>query len=296
MAELGIHEVSIEAIRLIEARRSNGVLAPLSDDILGEGLRHPVTLWADGTLISGGRRVRAHLRKGMPSTIRAVFVDTIEDAAKRLLIDNQDDRLAMPMKPTDICRLWEVLKRLDGPAAAKRTDEARRRGVELRKAAMSGKRPKGRGASGGDEYAMGVLAEPFGMSESTASRLWMIWRVAQSEAVDPKRRELAREALAALDAGQASIWSCYAALLKGRSIHRPQQAADLTQAKPAATQLAAWDRVLPELTGIVAGLTELGPPNADLTWDQIGPVCARLSAVRRDLEKTIKQMKERSSK
>jgi hypothetical protein len=46
------------------------------------------------------------------------------------------------------------------------------------------------------------------------------------------------------------------------------------------------------MEGLVAGLVELGPPNAELTWEQVGPVHARLSAIRRDLEKMIKQMKE----
>lgn len=287
--------VQIESIKLIEARSSNGLLEKLSDNILAEGLRHPVTLWTDGTIISGGRRVRAHMRLGMPKAIRAVFVNTIEDAAKRLLIDNEDENLAEPMKASDLCRLWEVLKRLDAPAAAKRADEARRRGVELRRATMAGKRTKGRTATRGDEYTLGVMAQPFGMSESTASRLWSLWQMSKAPGIDVGKRNQAVLALKALDAGETTIWACYAALTAGKSIPRKQSAPAVKPA-PAAKQIASWERALPQLEGLTAGLTDLGAPNDDLTWEQIGPVCARLSAVRRDLEKTIKQMKERSSK
>jgi hypothetical protein len=286
--------VQIEAIRLTDVRGNHGVLKPLADDILTEGLRHPVTLWTDGTLISGGRRVRAHLsRPGMPQTIRSVFVDTIEDAAKRMLIDNEDDRLSARMKPTEICRLWEVLRKLDEPAAARRADEARRRGVELRRAALAGKRKPGRSQTRGEEYTLRVLAEPFGMSESTASRLWTMWQMSKSTAIDPRRRSQAAAALKTLDEGQSTIWGCYTAIIHGKSAPKAaKKPPAAVPSAPAAKQVTAWERALPQLEGLTAGLVELGPTSPDLAWEQIGPVCARLSAVRRDLEKIIRQMKE----
>lgn len=288
--------VQIEAIRMIEARASNGLLSPLADDILTEGLRHPVTLWTDGTIISGGRRVRAHfMRPGMPKTIRAVFVNTIEEAAARLLVDNEDDYLAERMRPSDICRLWEVLRRLDEPAAVKRQAENRRRGAELRKLSMAGERPKGRANHRGEDYTLMTIAQPFGMSEKSAARLWTMWQMSKSSAIDPARRNQAILAMKNLDAGDATIWACYAALSKGKSA--PAKAKpEPVKAAPAAKQLASWERTLPQMEGLVAGLVELGPPNDTLTWEQVGPVCARLAALRRSLESTIKQMRETSSK
>lgn len=286
--------VQIEAIRMTDVRASNGVLAALAEDILTEGLRHPVALWTDGTIISGGRRVRAHfMRPGMPTTIRAVFVNAIEDAVARLLIDNQDDHLAEPMKPSDICRFWEVIKRLDEPADLKRKTEARRRGAELRKQVLAGERAPGRSANRGDDYATALLAKAFGMSAKTANRLWMIWQMSKSPSIDMGRRNQAVLAMKSLDAGEVTIWACYAALVKGRSAPRGEKPKPIEPAS-AAKQLAAWDRALPELEGITAGLTGLGRPNSDLTWEQVGPVCARLAAVRRSLEVTIKQMRESS--
>jgi len=86
----------------------------LGASIRDDGLRHPITLWKDGTIISGGRRLRAYLLMDMPR-IQAVFVDNIEDAAKRMLADNEDDLLALPWKWSEVCRLWEMLRRLDAP-------------------------------------------------------------------------------------------------------------------------------------------------------------------------------------
>ena len=57
-------------------------------------------------------------------------------------------------------------------------------------------------------------------------------------------------------------------------------------------QLAAWTRTLPQMEGLTAALIELGAPSPDLTWEQVGPVHARFTLVRRELEKMIKQMRE----
>lgn len=285
--------VDVESVRVTTTRSNYGVLSALGASIRDEGMRHPITLWKDGTLVSGGRRHRAHLLLGgKHRQIQAVFVDTIEDAAKNLLRDNEDDYLALPVKWTEVCRLWEMMRRLDAPAAVKRADALRRRGVELRRMTQAGKRKPGRVNEGRyDDYVLHVLSGPFGVSETTAKRLWMIY----SLACDPEneRREQARAALGAIDAGESSIWANYRMLTTGRIAPVSRLTAPAAvEAAPAARQRAAWDRSLPQMEGLVAGLIELGPPNAELTWEQVGPVAARLAAVRRDLEKIIKKMRE----
>ena len=275
----------------------------LARSIEKDGLRRAITIWADGTLISGGRRLRAHFFLAGEVTrmepdytkIPAVVVDTVEEAGKRLLADNADEHLAVPMKPSEICRLWEVLRRLDEPAAIIRMTEARRQGVEHRRLTQEGKRKPGRTSSRGkgEEYLLNILGEPFGLKEATASRLFAIHKLATSEKTPADRRAAAAEHLAALDENRSSIWSSYSSLVSGR---RPAAIAPravlAAAAAPAAKQRAAWDRSLPQLEGVTAGLVELGPPNADLTWEQVGPVHARLMKVRRDLEVIIRKMKE----
>lgn len=293
--------IFIETVRTSQVRADFGDLAPLGDSIQGDGLRRPITIWADGTLISGARRLKAHfLLANLPGMSRfrqipAVVVDTIEEAAKQLLGDNGDETHAVPLKPSEMCRLWEILRKLDEPAAAKRLTEARRQGVELRRQTQAGQRKPGRSRSRGkgDEYVMTVLGEAFGMSEASASRLWAIYRLATTAALDDDRRALAVRALAALDAGESSVWASYAALISNQAPQPVRMRATPTaQSAPPARQRAAWERTLPQMEGLVAGLVELGPPHSDQTWEQVGPVHARLMKIRRDLEKIIRDMKE----
>lgn len=290
--------IFIESVKIAHVRDGYGQLADLGLNIATAGLRHPITLWSDGTLLSGSRRLRAHfLLSGGPDAsrfrkIKAVFVDTIEAAAERIAADNADDYLAQPMKPTEILRLWEVLRQLDAPAARIRADANRRRGVELRRQVMAGARPPGRTKSRTEDYALATMAAPFGMSEANASRLVAIHKLATSSA-EGVRAEQAREALRNIDDGLTTISGNYTRLVSGRSPAAiPPKPFAAVDPAPAAKQRQGWDRALPQLEGLVDGLTELGPPNPALTWDQVGPVHARLMAVRRNMEKIINQMKK----
>ena len=284
--------VRTESVRIPRVRDSYGSCKALGDSILKEGLHRPITLWRDGTLISGGRRLFAHILIDKPR-IQAVFIDTIEDAAKQLLADNQDERASVRMKWSEICRLWEILRRLDEPAAARRAEESRRRGIELRRLTQSGERPPGRARARSEDYVITQLAEAFGVSAGTARCVELIYQTGYGtriEATDEKR-ELARELMADVDV-TGQIWPNYQRLKGERPpITRPRTVAPAAAA-PAARQIVAWEKSLPRLEGLIAGLVELGPPNADLTWDQVGPVHARLAVARRELEKVIKQMKE----
>lgn len=283
--------IRTESVRIPRLRDSNGSCAALAASIGAQGLRRPITVWRNNTLISGGRRLFAHRLIDAPR-IQAVFVDTIEDAAKRLLDDSQDDDLALPWKWSEVCRLWEVLRRLDAPAATKRADEARRRGVELRKQTQAGKRKPGRSHNRTDDYVLSVICEPFGVSAATARRIEVVYHTGYGvmEAPDDKR-ELARELMQAIDES-GNVWANYQRLMGVRNTVIRPRPVETVESAPAARQQVAWKKSLPQMEGLVAGLVELGPPNADLSWDQVGPVRTRLMAVRRELEKIINQMRE----
>jgi hypothetical protein len=282
--------VGFEALRLPTIRSQFGNLSRLADSIQSEGLRHPITAWTDGTLISGVRRTLAYFGCRPDTRIPVVFVDTIEDAAKRLFADSQDDRCAHQMKWSEVCRLWETLRHLDEPAAAKRLDAARRRGVELRRATLAGKREPGRGSYATD-YVLHVLSQPFGISDSTAGRLWAL-HVLATAPEDDERNLRARKALRDIDDGAISIWGAYQQLGNRRPPTSHPRPATPAVPAAAARQAAAWEKALPQMEGLVAGLVELGPPNPELSSEQVDPVRARLAGIRRNLEKIIKQMKE----
>lgn len=298
MNTVGLPErlIRTESVRIPRLRDEVGSCLDLSNSIRDEGLRRPITLWSDGTLISGRRRLFAHMLLNC-NNIQAVFVDTIEDAAKRLLGDFEDHYPARPWKWSEACRLWELLRRLDEPAAAVRLDAARRRGVELRRKTQAGQRRPGRSHNRSDDYVLGLICQPFGISAATAHRVEVVYHTAYGtlEATD-ERRELARQVMADMDA-TGNVWGNYQRLMGTRPamVTRPRPVVT-TEAAPAARQRAAWDRSLPQMEGLIAGLVELGPPNAELTWVEVGPVHGRLMAARRELEKMIKQMKEISQK
>ena len=301
MEETKIH---IETVRIREIRKNIGVLDGLSKSLLDEGQRHPITLWTDGTLISGLRRLRCHymLSGKRPDFqhINAVFVGTIEDAAKRLLLDMQDDVYQQKMTWSDTCRLWAMMRELDRPAAIQRADAARRRGVELRRKTQNGERRPGRSYSISEDYVLQVLAEPFGISAATARRAEIVFQIATGVVpADEKKKQLAVHLIGELDARRATVWPGYRQLMdlapkKAATPAVKAEAAPLSA--DAQHQVAAWERALPHLRGLVSGLAELGPPNPDLTWQQVGPVHAQLAAVRRELEKMIKKMKETSQR
>lgn len=292
--------INIEAVRVQPIREDYGNLDPLVGSIMREGMRHPITVWHDGTLIDGARRLRAvYLADAVPGlplfSIPAVFVSTVEQAAAAMTKAVADEYMAMPLPPSQMCRLWEMLRSLDVPNATRRAEAARRRGVQMRKATQAGKRAPGRNKQRTSDYVLGLACKPFGISEATASRLWAIYQLTRSEDVAPERREQAQVSLARLDAGEISIFAAYSAMLSNRPAPMPRPLPRTPQpAEPVAAikQRTAWDRLLPQMEGMVAGLVDLGPPNPELSWEQVGPVHARLMRVRRDMEKVIKQMKE----
>lgn len=287
------HKIKTEAVKVPGIRKEYGNLTALGESIRREGMHRPIVLWSDGTVLDGARRLRACILLGRED-IPAEFVGTIEEAVKALMPDPVNDELVRGMKWSEICRLWELLRNFDAPAAVARADAHRRRGVELRRQTQDGKREPGRagGKTRSEDYALNLLAEPFGISGTTAKRLWAIHSMMTS-ATPADRREMAVQAMADIDAGNSSIWANYRRMVTGRAapISQPPTA-DPAPPAPGDRQLTAWMRSLPELEGLTAGLAELGPPNPSLLWEQIHPAYVRLMAVRRDLEKIIKKMRE----
>lgn len=291
--------VRIESVRVPTVRTEHGACKPLADDIETSGLEQPIVLWGDCTLISGRRRLIAY-QLLQRDRIPAVFVHTIEEAAKRLLMDAQNARLSRPMTRSDICRLWQVLRRLDAPAAVKRHDAARRLGAELRAQTQAGKRPAGRSQNRSEDYFLSVMCEPFGFSGATARRIETIYEVATGIALAaPDRVTLAKQIMKDFDRGEP-IWPGYQKFLDSRTTPKkvlkkaaPPPPPPVEQV-PASKQVAAWEKTLPTLEGMVAGLVALGPFAAELGWAEIGPIHARLSVIRREMEKMIRTMKEKN--
>jgi len=106
-----------------------------------------------------------------------------------------------------------------------------------------------------------------------------------------EKRELAREVMRAIDES-GNVWANYQRLTGARNTVSRPRPVETVEPAPARGRSPRGTSPCRKMEGLTAGLIELGPPNPGLTWDLVEPVHARLMAVRRDLEKIIKQMRE----
>lgn len=287
-------EVRVEAMRMRRFRSHLGDVWKLADSMMIEGQHHPVILWRDNTVISGERRVHAALMAGKDS-LKVEYVSTIEEAAAALIKQNSDNAThSKAMLWSEVASLWELLRELDKPAALRRADSNRRRGVKLRRQVQAGRREPGRGPKeGGEEYFLKVVTPPFDISAASARRILSIYRGAVS--TDPEQKDRAAfawELMADIDAN-GNIWANYQRWQGVRSL--PPTAANKQPAtKPAAAekQVAAFVKAAATMSGVMDGLAALGPVHSSLTWEQVASSCAQFARVRRELEKLIKQMRE----
>lgn len=287
--------VRVDTLRQTKTRSGLGNLTQLRTSLLRDGFRHPICAWSDGTVISGERRLVAAIVAG-GDAVPVEYVSTIEDAAKRLTEDNEDDYLAKPRTWSEVCALWEVLRKLDGPAAQQRRRANIQRGQELRKQAVTGQRKPGRTSTRGQDYFLSVLAPPFGISDATARRILCIYRAAKQTGPNGLAAELMRD----VDLHKGAVWKSYQKLLG----HDPDAPHEPKKPKPAplppppsaaaAQQLQALSNAEAHMAGMIAGIRALGPLNPALTWKELAPHHAALSEIRRGVEKLIKEMKGRA--
>lgn len=285
--------VRADSLRQTKTRSGLGSLTQLRASLLRDGFRHPICAWSDGTVISGERRLVAAIMAGA-DTVPVEYVSTIEDAAKRLTEDNEDDYLTKPRTWSEVCELWEVLRRLDAPAAQQRRRANMQRGQELRRAVLAGKRKPGRASGRGQDYFLTVLAPPFGISDATARRIVCIHRAAKQ--MGPN--SLAAELMQGVDLHKGAVWKSYQRLLGHNpdAPHAPAKPKLLPQlpSAAAAQQLQALSSAEAHMAGMLAGIRALGPLNPTLEWSTLAPHHAALSEIRRGVEKLIKEMKGRA--
>lgn len=268
-----------------------GDLTQLKLSIAEEGLRQPLLLWNDGTLISGGRRFLA--LASLPNAYYTVrFVNDLDQLGGELEKQVADDTAAQPMRLSEICRLWDVIRKLDEPAAAQRAHRRRSLASSLRRQLKDGARTAGRHPEpGGEAYFLARVVPPFGMSPATAMRLLYVHHTATGRRqASAKTAALAKQLMRQVDE-DGNVNGAYRTLMGHRPVRMPEPAVARARVS-AEKQLSALGSAAAHLSGITAGAKALGPISKELTWEQIGPVHAQFSAVRRDLEQMIKQMKE----
>jgi ParB family chromosome partitioning protein len=186
--------VSIEWIQVVGRHRKDlGDLAGLMDSIADVDLLNPVTLTRDGRLVAGQRRLEACRRLGW-AEIPVRFVDRLDDAARLLRAERDENTERKEMLPSEKASLGKALEEIERPAAAAR---------------MLAGRPCGYVPTGSDEPASGkvrdLVGEALGMHGRTYEDLRFVSDLANDEEAPAEERVLAQSTLAAMDAGAGII-------------------------------------------------------------------------------------------
>ncbi len=181
--------VYIESVRVDGRRRRDlGDVASLARSIRELGmLLHPITLTRDCRLISGYRRLEACRRLGWVA-IPARFVDSLDDAARLLRAEQDEDTERKDLLPSELAALGETLYEFEASLARARMAAAGRSAAPGRPAERcgDGTTPLPCVDFAKARHAVGVA---LGMSGRTYGELTFVHRIA----TDPQRAEAERE-------------------------------------------------------------------------------------------------------
>jgi ParB family chromosome partitioning protein len=153
--EIALSEIEIGP----RVRRELGDTLPLMKSMETVGLLHPVVLDSSNKLIAGRRRIEAARRLGW-ETIRYVVADSVTDAEKYLLAEQDENTCRKDMTPSEKVAMGEALR---GIVAAK-AKERKTKGVNQH-TEPSGKFPEG---SKGD--TRDIIGKAVGLSGPTLQR------------------------------------------------------------------------------------------------------------------------------
>lgn len=219
--------VHIESVRVVGRHRyALGNLDELAKSIADVSLLNPITLTRDSRLVAGHRRLEACRRLGW-SEIPVRFIDSLDDAAKLLRAERDENTCRKEMLPSELASLGEALYALESESARDRVREAADRGRATRHGLGSGE-VSGAQTEEVTGDARDKVGEALGFSGRTFTELRNVYLTATDPDVPEPERVLAKAALDRMDRG-AGIYST------ARDFRRQQRAKrDAQDAKAAA--------------------------------------------------------------
>ena len=190
--------VHIESVRVVGRHRyALGNIDELAKSIADVGLLNPITLTRDCRLVAGQRRLEACRRLGWVE-VPARFVDSLDDAAKLLRAERDENTCRKEMLLSELASLGEALYALEAEAAKERQREAQDRGRAVRHG-LDG----GTSATIQTEESTGKardkVGEALGLSGRTYSDLRTVYLAATDPETPEPERVLARSALDKMD-------------------------------------------------------------------------------------------------
>lgn len=190
-----IAEMKIAEIKIGERIRQNvGDISALAASIKAVGLLQPVLIDDQCRLVAGQRRIAAVQMLGQ-DTIPAIIVKGLDDAAKRLMAERDENTCRLDLTLSEKVRVGKRLEELERPKAKERE--------------QAGKSSDGTAGGRGKRKPSSNLDEGFGgrTDEKVGSALG-ISKDSYRRAKDVIEKA-APELIAAMDAGQVSITAAH---------------------------------------------------------------------------------------
>ena len=195
MTTATIETYRIEDITLGERfRKDLGDVTELQDSIEELGLLHPIVVTTEGKLIAGARRLEAAKNLGWEE-VPVTIAQNVNEAAKELLAERDENTCRMDMKPSEAARLGMAIEEIDAE---------QRRKNRLHNLSLSRKRNGSDKSTDPSEYvklgaALDVVGPAVGMSPAIYNRAKVVVRTAEDENAEPEVRKVAQKAVQEMD-------------------------------------------------------------------------------------------------
>lgn len=279
----------IEAIKVVgRYRKDLGDIPALAKSIASVGLLNPVTVTSDGQLIAGQRRLEACRSLGW-DLIGCVVADDLDAAVERLTAERDENTERKEMTVSERVALAKTLETLEADRISSRLHEDRVRAGKIRQGTHdSAQLPDGSRA----ETAAEAAGRAVGMAPTTYYKARKVVDAAQDVTADAESRQIAKAALADMDA-TGNVSGNFDKVQKVRDSRLGQiQRTVIADLKK---QRHALNGAVASLSGITIGLKRIGDLHPDITSEEAAQWVGDLSETRRVIEQTIKRLKERTN-
>ncbi|HLR96473.1 MAG TPA: ParB/RepB/Spo0J family partition protein [Jiangellaceae bacterium] len=301
---MSLDQVRVDEVIVGErARRDYGDLTSLMDSIREHGILQPIGLAPGNHLLFGGRRLEAAKRLGM-TVIDVTRPRTQTDALSLLKAERDENTCRKDMTPSELVALGMQIEEMERPAAEARKAEGQKAGAEAR---------WGRDASGSTEpqasepkpqRTADVVADALGTSGPSYKRMKHVFTTAHNEEETPEVREVAKEALADLDAGKASPRGAYERVREVRNGEDARKRPRATESVPTPPRPSkpgprqkhrdVLERMTTALSGLVIAADEITELDSSVTQEEAAQLLGDLSRQIRSLNQIRNLLKERT--
>ncbi len=191
--------VHIESVQVVGRHRyALGNLDELAASIADVDLLNPITLTRDSRLVAGQRRLEACRKLGW-AEVPVRFIDSLDDAARLLRAERDENTCRKEMLPSELASLGEALYALEERAAKERMAEAGRSAAPGRPAERGGSNATPLAPGAEENKARHLVGEALGMSGRTYTDLRYVYKAATDADTPEPERVLARAALDGMD-------------------------------------------------------------------------------------------------